>query len=117
MNVIVCGAHDYKDAEKVFAALDRCLTEHGVTKIIHDGRGGAAALGASWAVRRNVENIVDQLTTIERKKCGAAVVQTQNKILLDRYKPGRVVRFGDTEDSADMVDQARARGVRCIEAA
>lgn len=107
MKALVCGGRNYGDREAVFAALDRLAP----TSIIHGGATGADSLADEWASTTGTP-----CTTYYAnwQVHGRAAGPIRNAEMLAEM-PDVVVAFPGGKGTADMVRQARAKGVRVIE--
>ncbi len=109
MRVLVCGGRYYRHPQKVYDALSDL---DGVSLVIEGGAQGADCFAAEWA---------DETGTPHRQfnaawnTHGRAAGPIRNKRMLDEGKPDLVVAFPGGRGTANMVRQARKRGVRVVE--
>lgn len=124
MIVIVCGGRDYRDRETVFSELDRIDEWLLISRLVEGGQrtfdegygtcvGGADYHANRWAYARRVPCV-----TVEAdwKRWGAAAGPIRNQLMLDLHRPEAVISFPGRSGTADMIDRARAAGVRVIRA-
>lgn len=112
MRVLVCGGRDYSDKHHVFFALNRLHNERPVKVIIHGCASGADRLAGEWAAWWGLS---EMRFYPEWGKHGRAAGPIRNREMLDEGKPDLVVAFPGGKGTANMVKQARERGVRVIE--
>jgi len=111
-SIIVCGGRDYKDAMCVSRVLDSIAPD----TIIEGGARGADELARKWASGRDT-----QVLEIEAnwKVHGKAAGPIRNREMLDRLLPMpgpiAVVAFPGGRGTANMVRQAKAKGVTVID--
>lgn len=129
MKVLVCGGRNYADKAKVFQVLDYLhLNRSPITLIIHGCATGADSLGKEWADARGVEpdgfpalwsDLTARDAVIRYRKDGTAynanAGPTRNTKMLREGKPDCVVAFPGGSGTQNMIDQARAAGVRVFE--
>lgn len=133
MRVIVCGGRHFKDRDKVQYSLDYWLQRLGITVVIQGGqvtvdtsdrsipweqrdRWGADYLAKQWAESRRIPVIEEAVTDEQWKKQGPAAGPIRNRRML-AHKPEYVIAFEGGAGTANMLQQARERGIRCIEVA
>ena len=105
--IIVCGGRDYANRARVWAVLDVLLAKFGFITVHHGGSRGADALVEQWAIERKV---VCRASPANRDKYGRAAVPIRNRQMLDAGAD-LVVAFPGGRGTANMIKQARARGV------
>lgn len=106
--IIVCGGRDYVDRARVWEVLDGLLAEFGQFVLVIHGRAiGADALVERWALVRRVRWIAYPADWVTHGKAAGPI---RNRQMLDAGA-GLVVAFPGGCGTADMVQQARARGV------
>lgn len=106
MRVLVCGGRDYRDPKAVYdalSALDR------VSVVIEGGALGADCFAAEWADKTETEHLQ---FVADWKAHGRAAGPIRNKRMLDEGKPDLVLAFPGGRGTANMVKQARERGIR-----
>lgn len=108
MRVLVCGGRDYADKARVFATLDALHATTPITCIIDGCARGADALGATWAVARNIPQ--DRFPA-DWNTHGTAAGPIRNAQMLSEGKPDRVVAFPGGTGTANMIALARKAGV------
>lgn len=91
--VLVCGSHDYDDAERVRWALNRLAFFWGPLDLIDTGEPTGAVAGARWFACHR----------------GWTVVPAWRLTVFDEHRIGHVLAFG--EDREGMVSQARNLGI------
>jgi hypothetical protein len=116
MIVAICGGDGSTPEEKVFQSLDYWMLRLKISAVVHDGRGVAAAV-RTWAGLRRISALEVELSDEVWKKTGGSPGPIRNQMVLDRHKPERVIAFSGGADTADMLNQARSCGVKCIEVA
>jgi hypothetical protein len=113
LRVLVCGGRNYDDYPGLAAWLDRFHAERGpVAVLIHGGAKGADSLAERWAMARGI-SIARYDADWERH--GRAAGPIRNKQMLDEGKPDIVVAYPGGRGTANMISQARSRGVAVIE--
>ncbi len=108
MKVLVCGGRDFDDREFVRIVLDRIHAETPITGIVHGAATGADTLAGWWATINEIPNLDYPAMW---KLHGRAAGPIRNQQMLDEEKPDMVVAFPGGRGTANMVDQARRRGV------
>jgi UDP-N-acetylmuramoylalanine-D-glutamate ligase len=127
MRILVCGGRDYGNREELFLILDRLHGATPFTVLIHGGAKGADALAAAWAEARRVDtnaypalwgDLSQPDALIKHSRSGRAYDARagfrRNQTMLDLGKPDLVVAFPGGSGTQDMVDRAKAAGVRMI---
>jgi hypothetical protein len=134
MIVIICGGRDFRDQEKAFWVFDYWMPHLPITKVIQGGqvsldptersvpwekrkRWGADYFAGLWAKERRIPMVEERVTDEEWKKFGPAAGPMRNRRMLVRHKPEYVIALPGGRGTSDMLAQARAAGVKCIEAA
>lgn len=107
--VLVCGGRDYRDRGAVYAALDSLHAEHRFSMVIAGGARGADALAADWARERGTPT---EIYMADWEHFGRKAGPLRNGRMLAEGKPDLVVAFPGSKGTANMVEQARAAGVR-----
>lgn len=134
VKIVVAGGRNFADYAKLSDALDYWMVRLGISIVVTGGgvtydpaehgkpvserrRWGADFLAAQWAESRRIPVLVEPITDEEFKKLDRGATPIRNRRLLDKHKPERVIDFGGGEDTVDLLNQARAAGIRCIEVA
>ena len=107
--VIVCGGRDYDNEEFVWKVLD-CFHKDGLV-IIQGGARGADSFARRWAEDHEVEY---REFKADWNRYGKAAGPKRNTEMLGE-DPYAVVAFPGGSGTANMVKQARARGVLVID--
>lgn len=107
--VIVCGGRDYRDAAKV----DEVLSALNPSSVAQGGASGADALAREWARARGIVVVTYHA---DWRAYGPAAGPRRNREMLERVTGALVVAFPGGKGTADMVRQARAKGVEVHEA-
>jgi hypothetical protein len=106
--VIVCGGRDYKDRERVFAALDQMRAKHsGFLLIAHGGAPGADTLAGEWARERG---IACEVFPADWEGRGPAAGPERNQRMIDAGANG-CVAFPGGRGTADCVRRCEATGI------
>jgi len=109
--IIVCGGRDYADRARVWEVLDGLLAEFGPFVLVHNRIDNADAMAREWADGRK---IVAEPFYCDWSTHGRAAGQIRNRQMLDAGAD-LVVAFPGGRGTADMIKQARARGVPVME--
>lgn len=134
MIVVVCGGKDFDDWGQICAALDYWHARLKITLVVQGGevsldpaerdvpfcdrrKWGAGWFAQRWAILRGVPFVEEALDLAEWKKTGGPAAPLRNRRMLEKHRPDRVITFPGTEGFSDMLNQARARGIKCIEVA
>lgn len=107
ITIIVCGGRDYGDRETVFAALDHLHKKRSIDILIHGDAPGADTLAGEWAESRCIFSIA---CPADWKAHGKAAGPIRNTAMLT-FNPVGVVAFPGGTGTADMVRQAKSKGV------
>lgn len=110
--VLVCGGRDYRDQAMLFGALDMEAETSGIFTIIQGGATGADELARMWCRTRQCryENY-----PADWRAHGKAAGPIRNRQMLDEGKPTKVFAFPGGKGTANMIAQAKARGVPVVE--
>lgn len=108
MKLLVCGGRDFFDAERMHRLLDLIWPSF----IIQGGARGADSLAANWAAKRGVPM---RCFPADWHNHGKAAGHIRNKQMLDEGKPDMVLAFPGGAGTANMVGQAKQRGVPVVE--
>lgn len=108
----MCGGRHYSDALTLGSWLGGIQRDHGITEIIEGG-----ATGADFLARRfgDFKNIPVRTFDADWKKHGTAAGPIRNRQMLEEGKPDLVVAFPGGRGTANMIEQARAAGVKVLE--
>lgn len=110
MRVLVCGGRRFNDRQYVFETLDRINTDRRhIDTIIQGGASGADRLAADWADERSIP--CEQFAA-NWAQHGRSAGPRRNLKMLQEGRPDLVVAFHGGAGTANMVDSARAAGVR-----
>lgn len=132
--VVVCGGRDFKAWSKARWALDYWHQRLGFSLLVQGGqvsmdpaerslpwdkrtRWGADYIAKRWAMAKGIPNAEEAVSDADWKKFDLAAGPMRNTRMLMKYKPQRVIAFAGGKGTADMLDQARRAGVKCIEVA
>jgi hypothetical protein len=103
MKILVCGGRRYSDALTLGSWLGGIQRDHGITEIIEGGATGADFLARQYADFQNIP-----VRTF-------AAGPIRNRRMLEEGKPDLVVAFPGGNGTANMIEQARAAGVKVLE--
>lgn len=112
MKVLVCGGRRYKDALTLGSWLGGIQRDHGITEIIEGGASGADFLARKYAI---FQKIPFRTFPADWNRHGNAAGPIRNRQMLVEGKPDIVVAFPGGNGTANMIEQARAAGVRVLE--
>lgn len=112
MKVLVCGGRRYKDALTLGSWLGGIQRDHGITEIIEGGASGADFLAREYAI---FQKIPFRTFMADWSGNGRSAGPIRNRQMLEEGKPDIVVAFPGGNGTANMVQQARAAGVRVLE--
>jgi hypothetical protein len=107
--VLVCGGRDYSNDECLRAVLDRAHAANPIVALMQGGARGADSLAAQWARDHDIPEVITFHADWERH--GKAAGAIRNKLMLDAGKPDIVIAFPGGKGTANMVKQAKERGV------
>jgi hypothetical protein len=134
MRVLVCGGRSFgvevnvdlpdedrrRDRQRaanerrfLWETLDTFHVDNGVTAVIHGAQKGADSLARYWAQRKLIEAIP---YPAKWKQLGNSAGPIRNKQMIDEGRPDVVIAFAGGKGTANMITQARASGIRVIEA-
>ena len=114
MKAIVCGGRNFNDRDFLFATLDKIdneLPRPGIHCIISGCAPGADTLALEWSRKWD---LVCGFFPADWKRHGRAAGPIRNQKMLNAG-PDLVIAFPGGAGTADMVNRARAAGVRVIE--
>ncbi len=116
MKVLICGGRDYKDWETLSKTLhqltDVFTTLDTITEIAHGDASGADEMADDWAW---VQQIPVKKFPADWKKHGKAAGPIRNAQMLKEFTPDVVVAFPGGRGTGDMIQRAKAAGIRVIE--
>lgn len=116
MKVLVCGGRDYNEwgvFEQKMNQLFSTLSELGeITEIAHGDARGADGLADDYAW---LHRIPCKKFPADWKTHGKAAGPIRNAEMLKYFKPDVVVAFPGGRGTGDMIQRAKAAGVRVIE--
>jgi len=110
MKILVCGGRDYNDTNKI----NQTLTELAPNCVIHGGARGADILAAQWAKSKGIP-AVEVLANWDYYQKAAGPIR--NKWMLEFCEPDIVVAFPGGRGTANMIEQAEAKGIKVIRVA
>lgn len=114
IKVLVCGGRDFED----FSLVDKILNELRIEKedfiVIQGGAKGADSLAWDWAY---MNMLPCWRFPAKWKALGMSAGYIRNKQMLDEGKPDLVIAFPGGKGTANMVKQARERGIEVREIA
>lgn len=109
MKVLVCGGRNFDDALTLGSWLGGIHKDHGITLIIEGGARGADFLARKFG---EMQGIPVKTFPADWDRHGKAAGPIRNKQMLDEGKPDVVLAFDGGRGTANMVEQAKAAGVR-----
>jgi YspA, cpYpsA-related SLOG family len=108
MRVLVCGGRDFNNPAWLNITLNELSRDAGWTTIIEGGARGADRQAREWALDNGLDV---QTFDADWHAHGRAAGPLRNQRMLDEGQPDLVVAFPGGRGTADMVRQARARGI------
>jgi hypothetical protein len=111
MRVLVCGGRDYSAAGDFKKWMDALHKLHPFTTVIHGAATGADSLADRWARRNDIE--IKAFPALW-KKHGKSAGPIRNAQMLDEGKPDYVLAFPGGPGTANMIKQAKQRGIPVI---
>jgi hypothetical protein len=118
MRVLVCGGRDYNDRDHIWNELCRLDIERGpFTCVIHGAARGADYEAMIWAQceRNNGRKVLHAPFVAEWDKYGRAAGSIRNARMLREGRPDLVIAFPGGKGTANMIGQAKAKGVEVIQ--
>lgn len=112
IRVLVCGGRHFDDAEWLYAVLDSFDAYYDFTMLIEGAARGADTLARKWA---EANNIPVRSFPADWKKHGKTAGPIRNQRMLDEGKPNLVIAFPGGLGTANMVNQAKTRGLEVIQ--
>ena len=113
MRVLVCGGRDFNDPLTLGSWLGGIHRNHTIDLLIEGGARGADFMARKFAEWRGIPV---RTFPADWDAHGKAAGHIRNKKMLDEGRPDLVVAFPGGRGTANMVAQARAAGVRVLEA-
>ena len=112
MRVLVCGGRDFNDVLTLGSWLGGIHKNNGpITLLIEGGARGADYMAKKFA---EWQGIPVKTFSADWNRHGRAAGLIRNKRMLDEGKPDLVVAFEGGRGTANMVEQAKAAGVRVL---
>jgi hypothetical protein len=112
LKMLVCGGRDYDDDVRVWEVLDEvhkyCIDNDVELTIIHGAAPGADTLVKRWVIEHDLEEIGFPADWDNLKRAAGPI---RNKQMLDEGKPNGVIAFPGGPGTANMIKQAKARGI------
>jgi len=106
--VLVCGGRNFADRAMVDRVLDAQHAAAPIELLIEGGARGADRHAKAWALSHCVSVLTYEANW---ELHGKAAGPIRNLLMLDEGKPSLVVAFPGGRGTANMVEQARKRGV------
>lgn len=103
IRVLVCGGRDFRDRERVYAALDALYPR--MSALMSGGATGADALAWDWGWSRNFPC---ERYFADWKTHGRAAGPIRNQRMIDEGRPTLVLAFPGGRGTADMIRRAEA---------
>lgn len=111
MKILVCGARDYSDYEKIYNYLKN-KNENGDIIVVEGGAPGADDLSKRAAVSLNIEY---REYKADWKRYGRAAGPKRNQQMLDCEKPDLVAAFhpyiDESKGTKDMVNRSKKANI------
>ena len=107
MRVLVCGGRDYDNRELVFAFLEMLHP----SVIIQGEASGADKLAKEWAMLHDIRHLDFEADWLKYRR-GAGPIR--NKKMIVEGKPDIVVAFPGGRGTANMMKQAIATKIPCV---
>jgi hypothetical protein len=108
MRLIVCGGRDFEDYPKLYEKLNWISRRRKITCIIQGEARGVDRLAKQWAEYVGVECLSFPANW---DLYGNSAGPIRNKQMIDEGKPDAVVAFKGGRGTANMVFQAKQRGI------
>jgi hypothetical protein len=112
MRVLVCGGRTFYKAELLARTLIAIHSKTPLTLVIHGTATGADSLAGAWALTHRVNVLRYPPAWTKHGKQSGAI---RNRQMIIEGKPDLVVAFPGGRGTRDIVDQAKAAGIRVIE--
>lgn len=110
--VLVCGGRLFDDYGYVFASLTRAHKQFGFSVLIQGGARGADTFARNWAYTSKVPQLEFPADWDTHGKSAGPI---RNQQMIREGKPDLVIAFPGGNGTANMIQQARAAGIRVIE--
>ena len=112
MRVLVCGGRDFNDPLTLGSWLGGIHKNNGpITLLIDGGAPGADFMAHEFAKWMKIPT---RTFKADWDRHGRAAGPIRNKQMLDEGKPDLVVAFAGGKGTANMVEQAKAAGVKVL---
>ena len=118
MRVLVCGGRDYRYARRIFFELDSVRITFGLTVLIHGAAPGADRIAGQWAAKHGIPVEDFPADWFPHGKDGGrdnSAGPKRNARMLAEGRPDLVVAFPGASGTNDMIQRARAAGIRVQE--
>ena len=113
MRVIVCGGRTFSDKDFLWAVLDQMHSgSNPISAVLHGAAHGADELAAQWADARGIYQQGYEADWSTKTKWAGPL---RNRLMLSYGFPDLVIAFPGGKGTADMVRQARKRGVEVMQ--
>lgn len=112
LRVLVCGGRNFNDPLTLGSWLGGIVNSHGIAMILEGGARGADRMAREFA---KWKGIPVETYVAEWDVYGRAAGPLRNREMLDNGKPDLVVAFKGGRGTANMVLQARQRGIPVFE--
>jgi len=112
MRVLVCGGRNFRSPAQVAKALEELHSVHKFTHLIHGGYRGVDTYASDWA--KTKPEITRYVSYADWDTYGAAAGPIRNSHMLT-WGPDLVIAFEGGDGTADMVNKARAAGIKVLE--
>jgi len=112
LRILVCGGRDYQNEEELSNILDVLHSKTPVSVVISGNARGADSLGENWAKKRGISVLkfpADWATY------GRSAGHIRNREMLEKGGPNLVVAFPGGAGTANMIRQARQKGVPVVD--
>jgi len=112
MRVLVCGGRDFNDALTLGSWLGGIHKNNGPITLLIEG----GARGADFMARKFAEwsGIPVKTFPADWDRHGKAAGPIRNRQMLEEGKPDLVVAFAGGKGTANMVEQAKAAGIKVL---
>lgn len=114
MKVLVCGGREFKDADFIFAELDRLHEQFHFVTIIEGDARGVDRIAGDWARARGVE-LVEYPADWANEGRHAALIR--NERMLREEKPDLVIAFPGRQGTSHTCWHAEKLGIRVLTSA
>lgn len=111
MKILVTGGRDFQGEVYLRDRLDKLRDALGFDTIIHGGQRGADRMAGRWGLEMGLVVITEQA---DWKQYGRRAGPIRNAKMLT-WQPDLVVAFPGGRGTADMVKQAKAAGIKCVD--